>query len=43
MPEMHIRQPGFAYEVCEPITKKKKELKIQRNRRLTIYLSTRAR
>ena len=25
MPEMHIRQPGFAYKVCEPITKKKKK------------------
>ena len=24
MPEMHIRQPGFAYKVCETNYKKKK-------------------
>ena len=23
MPEMHLRQPGFAYSACGPFTKKK--------------------
>ena len=25
MPEMHLRQPGFAYSTCGPFTKKKKD------------------
>ena len=28
MPEMHLKQPGFTYSVCDPFTKTKKELKI---------------
>ena len=27
MPEMHLRQPGFAYSACGPFTKKKKKKK----------------
>ena len=27
MPEMHLRQPGFAYSACEPFTKNKKRIK----------------
>ena len=27
MPEMHLRQPGFTYSACGPITKIKKEYK----------------
>ena len=40
MPKMHLKQPGFTYSACRPFTKNKKEnKKIQRNRRLKIYLS----
>ena len=43
-PEVHLRQPGFLYSACGPFTKKKtKNTKIQRNRRLTIYLSRQTR
>ena len=27
MPEMHLRQPGFAYNACEPFTKNKERIK----------------
>ena len=27
MPEMHLRQPGFTYSVCGPLTKNKKKKK----------------
>ena len=27
MPKMHLRQPGFTYSACGPITKIKKEYK----------------
>ena len=40
IPELHLRQPGFTYSVGDPFTKKqRKNKKIQRNRRLKIYLS----
>ena len=32
MPEMHLKQPGFTYSACEPLTKNKK-----RNRRHRIF------
>ena len=41
MPEMHLRQPGFAYIACGPFTKKKERIKIQRNRRFKMSLSKR--
>ena len=25
LPEMHLKQPGFTYSVCGPLTKKNKE------------------
>ena len=43
MPEMHLRQIGFTYSACGPITKKRKHTKIQRNRKFKIYLSKRTR
>ena len=48
MPEMHLRQPGFTYSVCCPLTKnkkkkKRKKKKKKRNRGLKIYLSKRIR
>ena len=27
MPEMHLRQPGFAYSACGPFTKNKESIK----------------
>ena len=27
MPEMHLKQPGFAYSACEPFTKNKERIK----------------
>ena len=27
MPEMHLRQPGFAYSSCGPFTKNKERIK----------------
>ena len=27
MPEMHLKQPGFPYSVCGPITKNKEKIK----------------
>ena len=27
MPEMHLKQPGFAYSACGPFTKNKKRIK----------------
>ena len=26
MPEMHLRQPGFTYSACGPLTKNKKRI-----------------
>ena len=39
MPEIHLRQPVFAYSTCGSFTKNRKSTKIQRNSRFTIYLS----
>ena len=33
MPEMHLRQPGFTYSVCGPLTKNKKKKKKERKRK----------
>ena len=27
VPEMHLRQPGFAYSACDPSTKNKERIK----------------
>ena len=27
MPEMHLRQPGFTYSACGPLTKNKERIK----------------
>ena len=27
MPEMHLKQPGFTYSACGPITKNKERIK----------------
>ena len=43
MPEMHLWQSGFTYSVCESFAKNRKNTKILRNRRFTIYLSKRTR
>ena len=40
MSEMHLTQPGFTYWACGTFTKKqRKNTKIQRKRKFTIYLS----
>ena len=39
MPEMHLRQPGFAYSACDPFTKNRKNKLIERKRRFKINLS----
>ena len=40
MSEMHLTQPGFTYCACGTFTKKqRKNTKIQRKRKFTIYLS----
>ena len=38
MPEMHLRKPGFTYNVCGPFKKNKEKIQT-----LTIYLSKRTR
>ena len=39
MPEMHFRQPRFTYSACGPFTIAKREHKIQKKRRFSMYLS----
>ena len=40
MPEMQLRQPGFAYNACRPSTKNKERIKKNyRNKRFKICLS----
>ena len=44
--EMNLKQPGFIYSACGTFTKnktKKKNTKILRNNRFTIYLSKQTR
>ena len=44
MPQMHLRQPGFTYNTCEPLTRNKERIqKFQRNRRFLMYISKRTR
>ena len=49
MTEMHLRQPAalanlrFTYSGCRPFTKNRKNSRIQRKRKFTIYLSKRTR
>ena len=43
MLEMYLRQPKFRYSACGPLTKKRTNKKIQRNRRFKIHLSKRIR
>ena len=39
MPEMHLKQPGFAYRACGSFTKNKERIqKLKKNRRYKIYL-----
>ena len=39
MPEHHLEKPGLTYSTCEQFIKdKKKNRKIQRNRRLEMYI-----
>ena len=35
MPEINLKQPGFTYSACGPVTKNKE---IKKNRRYKIYL-----
>ena len=41
--EMQLRPPGFTYSAFVPLTKNKERIKIDRNTRITIYLSKRIR
>ena len=44
MPQMRLRQPGFTYNTCEPLTRNKERIqKFQRNRRFPMYISKRTR
>ena len=44
MPEMHLKEPGFTYSVCEPFKKEqRKNQKIKRNKRFKIFLWKRIR
>ena len=38
MPEMHLRQPGFTYSACEPITKNKKGIQKFKETRDSQYI-----
>ena len=39
MPEMHLKEPGFTYSVCEPFKKEqRKNKKIKKNKRFKIFL-----
>ena len=41
MPEMHLRQPGFTYSACGPVTKNKERTQKLKNKQtgFMIYLS----
>ena len=39
MSEIQLRQPGFIYKACGPLTKMKERIKIEINKRFKIYLS----
>ena len=39
LPEMHLKEPGFAYIACGPFTKNQKRIKkFKKNRRYKLYL-----
>ena len=38
MSEIQLRQPGFIYKACGPLTKMKERIKIEINKRFKIYL-----
>ena len=39
MPEMHLKEPGFTYSVCEPFKKEqRKNQKIKKNKKFKIFL-----
>ena len=41
VPEMHLRQPGSTYRVCEPFTKAKKECKKSKKQEIyDIFIKT---
>ena len=38
MPEMHLKQPGFTYSACGPLTKNKERIKkFKQTRRYALY------
>ena len=43
MPEMHLRQSEFTYSALDQLQKLRKNTKIKKNWRFTIYLSKRTR
>ena len=44
MSEMHLKEPGFTYSVCEPFKKEqRKNKKIKKNKRFKIFLWKRIR
>ena len=43
MPEMHLKQPGFAYSACGPFTKNKERIKKFKETGDSRYLSKRIR
>ena len=41
MPEMHLRQPGFAYIACGPFTKKKERIKNSKKQKIQdVFIKT---
>ena len=39
MPEMHLKQPGFTYSACGPLTKNKQRIeKLKKNRRYRLFI-----
>ena len=38
MPEMHLKQPSFAYSACGPITKNKQKIEVYANWKYRLYL-----
>ena len=38
MPEMHLKQPDFAYSACDPFPKKKKNSKVYEDWKYRLYL-----
>ena len=39
MPEMYLKQPGFTYSACGPLTKNKQRIeKLKKNRRYRLFI-----